>query len=366
MGLAEYLSTSSGRELVLRKAVGSRGIKQLEFYAGRSKGYFSDLPTVYTQGLHRLMKQDREPQRTLVVFEEAYKDFPEFALGMEKIDTVKKKLLDAEQLRIRVDRLLESDFISDTSFIFLALCESALQYKGVKVTEEIKRNLMFGHLIAIDLSEGMDRVIDQDEDLEFLDDCRFMNPYILQLAREMIFDVSQPIYHSFERGFSRAMKAQSLDRKLKENPRTITSEQMEKSYDKYRAIMGTAARNMAFNEGNIAEVLDLGMSKAAEAGGCTNELKDSLKLKTLKVPSWPLYYGIQTRNPRKAMELTLDKGRNYLEQATLALEMVPSDFPIIPLLSVLFLVVGHKMEYEYNNTMRNISFKALEEQLQKL
>lgn len=82
--LAELWSTPSGKRLFLQKVSGGRGVKQLEFYREKAGEYFSDLPTVYTQGLHRLIKQDREPQRTLAVFEESYKDFPEFALDEEK------------------------------------------------------------------------------------------------------------------------------------------------------------------------------------------------------------------------------------------------------------------------------------------
>ena len=43
-----------------------------------------------------------------------------------------------------------------------------------------------GHILAIDLSEPMDRIVDKDEDLEFLDDYKLMNPYILKLARDKI------------------------------------------------------------------------------------------------------------------------------------------------------------------------------------
>ena len=366
MSLAEYLSTPSGRKLVLRKAVGSRGIKQLEFYVERSKEYFSDLPTVYTQGLHRLIKQDREPQRTLAVFEEAYKDFPELALDSNKINPVKQRLSDVEELRVRVNNLLSSDFISNTGFIFLALCEGALQYNGTPVTEEIKRNLLYGHMIAIDLSEGMDRAIDQDEDLEFLNDYRLMNPYILKLGQEMIGAVDQSVYQSFENGFNRALKAQSLDRRAKKDPRFVDHEKMNRIYDKYRAVIGTAGRNMAFNRGPIAEIYDLGMAKAAEAGGCTDELIDSLKVNSFENPSWPLFFALQAGDPRKAFELTLEKGRVYLNEARIALEMIPRDFPITPFIDSLFLVLGHKMGHAFNTTVREISFSSLEEQLQKI
>ena len=43
-----------------------------------------------------------------------------------------------------------------------------------------------GHIIAIDLSEPMDRIVDKDEDLEYLDEYKFMNPYILAMARSIL------------------------------------------------------------------------------------------------------------------------------------------------------------------------------------
>lgn len=364
--LREYLSTPSGRELVLRRAVGDRGIKQLEFYSEKANVYFSDLPTVYTKGLHNLIKQDEEPRRTLAVFEESYRNFPELALDDKKIDPVKQKLLNVDALRLRVNRLLASDFISKTGFIFLALCEGALKHNGITLTEEAKRNLLYGHMIAIDLSEGMDRAIDRDEDLEFLDDYRFMNPYILKLGQEMISAVDQSVYQSFESGFKRALKAQSLDRRAKEHPKSVTHENMNRIYGKYRAVIGTAGRNMALNRGKIAEIYDFGMAKAAEAGGCTDELMDSLKAGFFEIPSWPFFFAIQTGDPRKAFELTLKKGRCYLDEAKIALEMLPRDFPVRPFIDSLFLVLGHKMEHAYNTTMREISFSSLEEQLQKI
>ena len=38
----------------------------------------------------------------------------------------------------------------------------------------------------IDLSEPMDRIVDKDEDLEYLDDYKFMNPYILAIRATIL------------------------------------------------------------------------------------------------------------------------------------------------------------------------------------
>ena len=54
------------------------------------------------------------------------------------------------------------------------------------VSADMRNTIIDGHLIAIDLSEPMDRIIDKDEDLEYLDDYKLMNPYILEIARQKI------------------------------------------------------------------------------------------------------------------------------------------------------------------------------------
>ena len=54
------------------------------------------------------------------------------------------------------------------------------------ISSEVRTTIIDGHIIAIDLSEPMDRIIDKDEDLDYLDDYRLMNPYILEVARQKI------------------------------------------------------------------------------------------------------------------------------------------------------------------------------------
>ena len=48
----------------------------------------------------------------------------------------------------------------------------------------MREDIVDGHIIAIDLSEPMDRIVDKDEDLEYLDDYKLMNPYILNLLEK--------------------------------------------------------------------------------------------------------------------------------------------------------------------------------------
>ena len=81
---------------------------------------------------------------------------------------------------------------------------------------QLKQDIVDGHIIAIDLSEPMDRIVDKDEDLEYLDDYKLMNPYILKLAREKISKGGEDVLKEFEEGFKDARIGQYLDEKLKD------------------------------------------------------------------------------------------------------------------------------------------------------
>jgi len=74
----------------------------------------------------------------------------------------------------------------------------------------------------VELSENpkgyiiMDRIVDKDEDLDYLDDYKLMNPYILKLAREKISKGGDEVLKEFEEGFKDARIGQYLDIKLKQ------------------------------------------------------------------------------------------------------------------------------------------------------
>ena len=67
-----------------------------------------------------------------------------------------------------------------------------------------------------------------------------MNPYILQVARQMISVGGDAVLRSFEEGFKDARVGQYIDQRLKAKPESVTDENMMGCYKKYRAIMGTA------------------------------------------------------------------------------------------------------------------------------
>ena len=231
--------------------------------------------------------------------------------------------------------------------VFNGLFDAAAQYNALD-DPQLKQDMVEGHILAIDLSEPMDRIVDKDEDLEFLDDYKLMNPYILKLARDKISRGGDKVLKEFEAGFKDARVGQYLDEKLKSKPTQITEEEMAISYKKYRAVMGTAGKNMALAKNPLGEIFYLGMAKAAECVGCGNEIEDSIKNGFVKIPSWPLYYSLLTNDVKKGFKITLDKSDLYLQDARLALELLPDDFSHTEFLEFLFLSVEHYNHHWYN------------------
>jgi len=246
--------------------------------------------------------------------------------------------------------------------VFNALFDGASEYTGKK-DPALRQNVVEGHILAIDLSEPMDRIVDKDENLEYLDDYKLMNPYILKLAREKIAKGGEEVLHEFEKGFKDAREGQYLDEKLKSKPTKITEEEMTLSYKKYRSVMGTAGRNMALAERPLGEIFYLGMARAAEGVGCGNEIEDSIKNGFVKIPSWPLYYTLLTNDVKKGFEITLEKSNLYLQDARLALELLPNGFSHKEFLEFLFLTVEHYNQYWYNQLQKANKWLEFENKL---
>src|SRR5256885_13823556 len=102
--------------------------------------------------------------------------------------------------------------------VFNALYDGASEYFGDGTSEEKRDAVIDGHIIAIDLSEPMDRIVDRDEDLEYLEDYKFMCPYILAIARQKIAQGGDSVLRAFEDGFKDARIGQYIDVKLKIKP----------------------------------------------------------------------------------------------------------------------------------------------------
>ena len=211
----------------------------------------------------------------------------------------------------------------------------------------------------------MDRIIDKDEDLDYLDDYKLMNPYILKLARDKISKGGDQVLKEFEDGFKDARVGQYIDAKLKTKPLSITEEEMNQCYKKYRAVMGTAGRNMALAKRPLGEIFYLGLARAAEGVGCGNEIEDTIKNKFIKIPSWPLYYSLLADDVKKGFELTLEKSKLYLSDARLALDLLPDKFSHKEFLEFLFLTVEHYNQFWYNQLQKANIWSTLSENLPK-
>jgi hypothetical protein len=345
------LSTKPGKEIVKQALFKSKGYKQFDKYKKQTEEEFSNFIKRFTDDLLKEIKSDSSPDATQQKFAEEIGS-QDIILEKSQINPIKSKLEDYDILKDRVSRILNSNFVKMTFPVFNALYDASSEYFGDKQDVLLRNDIIDGHIIAIDLSEPMDRIMDRDEDLEYLDDYKLMNPYLLKLARDKIARGGKDVLEEFEQGFRDARVGQYLDFKLKTKPTRISEEEMMQCYKKYRAVMGTAGRNMALARKPLGEIFYLGMAKAAESVGCGNEIEDSIKNKFIKVPSWPLYYTLLTNDVKKGFEITMKKSNLYLNEARLALELLPENFSHRNFLEFLFLTVEHYNLFWYGQLQK--------------
>jgi hypothetical protein len=355
-------STNSGKKIIKQVLLQEKGYKQYSKYRSQSEGEFTEFTKRFLLSLHEKLISDTNPKATMKKFIDEIES-NELSLDDSKIDSVRERLSKPDVLADRVQRILDSNFVKMTFPVFSALIDSASDFYKEPVSKEVRTSIVDGHVIAIDLSEPMDRIMDADEDIEFLDDYKLMNPYILEIAREKISAGGDSVLKAFEDGFKDARIGQYIDTRLKLKPESINDENMIGCYKKYRAVMGTAGRNMAFNMAPLNDIFHLGMAKAAECVGCGNEMEDAIVNGGIKIPSWPLYYSIVTNNVEKAFELTLSKSEIYLDEAKIALEMLPEGMTIKPFLKFLFLTVSHYNQYWFNVMKRRDLFPYFQKNL---
>jgi hypothetical protein len=358
------MSTKPGKDIVKQALFKSKGYRQFDKYKKEAEDELPKFTKRFAEDLLRQIKSDNTPNETQEKFA-AEVGSSEITLEKSQIDSVKKKLEDYDTLLDRVTRILNSNFVKMTFPVFSALYDASSQHFGDVDDAKKKTDIIDGHIIAIDLSEPMDRIMDKDEDVEYLDDYKLMNPYILQLARIKIGSGGQQVLEEFERGFKDARIGQYVDFKLKMKPKGITEESMIECYKKYRAVMGTAGKNMALARLPLGEIFYLGMAKAAESVGCGNEIEDSIKNKFVKVPSWPLYYTILTNNVQKGFEFTMKKSELYLSEARLALELLPENFSHRDFLEFLFLTVEHYNSFWFNQLQKQKLWSEFDSKLPK-
>lgn len=353
------MTTRTGKIILKQILLRGRGYKQFSQYNEKTKQEFPEFTKRFLLTLHENIVADTNPSTTLKKFVEEVGS-SEYTLDEQKINDVRSRLSKPEILADRVGRILNSNFVKMTYPVFIALFEGASDYMKENVSVEMRNSIIDGHVIAIDLSEPMDRIIDRDEDLEYLDDYRLMCPYILHIARQKISQGGDSLLKVFEEGFKDGRIGQYIDSKLKSKPESISDEGMIGCYKKYRAVMGAAGRNMALNHRPLGDIYHMGMAKSGECVGCGNEIEDSLKDGSIKIPSWPLYYSLNVGDIRKGFELTLKKSKIYSDDAKIALNMLPRDYPILPFLEFQFLAINHYNEYWFNEIIRRNLFPYLE------
>ena len=350
---SSLIHTEAGRDMLKQATLKSERYKQFMEYKELADAQFPRFVDTLVNELHSAIRSDDNPIRSMdsflreVEFDGFTLDRP-FILTRDRLDDARARLADKNICKDRVLRLLDSNYVKMTYPVFYALFDASCSYHNISVEEGLRDTLIDGHIIAIDLSEPMDRIMDMDEDVAYLDDYRLICPYMLSIARRKISSISKDITESFEQGFKEARRGQYMDTLLKRNPLFIDEESMNECYKKYRAVMGTAARNMVLmNESPLRNIFYHGMAKAGESVGCGNEIEDSIRLKVIKVPSWPLYYALNGGDIRLAFDLTFKKSTLYLDDAMLAIHMLPSRFKVKPFLEFMVLSVKHYNEYWY-------------------
>ena len=356
-------NTQAGKDIMKQALLRSKGYRQFNQYKEKTDKEFSAFAQRFVMSLDEAISADSNPAGTIKKFADDVGS-QELSLPDGSVEDVKARLSNQNVLGDRVKRILNSNFVKMTFPVFNALYDGSSEYFGDSDSDEKRNAMIDGHIIAIDLSEPMDRIVDKDEDLEYLDDYKFMNPYILSIARQKIAKGGDSVLKAFEEGFEDARIGQYIDVRLKIKPASINDENMSECYKKYRAVMGTAGRNMALNRRPLSDIYHLGMAKAGECVGCGNEIEDAIRNNAVKVPSWPLYYAINTGDVRHAFELTMAKSQLYHDEAKIALDMLPASFQLRPFLEFLLLTVMHYNQYWYNELVRRAPYSEFQKKLE--
>ncbi|MDQ3562514.1 MAG: hypothetical protein M3382_05910, partial [Thermoproteota archaeon] len=219
------LKTHAGKSIIKERMVQSKGYKQFNHYKEKTEQEFPSFVQRFTLSLHKAITADSTPSDTIRKFVEEVGS-QELVLPHSRVPDIQMRLSNPDILADRVRRILNSNFVKMTFPVFNALYDGASKYFGDSVSEEKRKAVIDGHIIAIDLSEPMDRIVDKDEDLEYLDEYKFMNPYILAIARADIAQGGDVVLKAFEEGFRNARIGQYIDVKLKMEPASINDENM--------------------------------------------------------------------------------------------------------------------------------------------
>src|SRR5919202_3336661 len=182
---AALMSTKSGKEILKKILLRENGYKQFSKYNKKYKDEFKDFTKRFCGSLHERIVSDSNSSATMKKFNEEIGS-PELILDDGNLNDIKKRLSRPEVLEDRTNRILDSNFVKMTFPVLNAAFDGASPNYKEDITNDLRNSIIDGHIIAIDLSEPMDRIIDKDEDIEFLDDYKLLNPYMLEIARQKI------------------------------------------------------------------------------------------------------------------------------------------------------------------------------------
>ncbi|MEO9362533.1 MAG: hypothetical protein ABI348_01410, partial [Nitrososphaera sp.] len=179
------MGTQAGKDIMKQGLLRSKGYKQFNQYKEKTEQEFGAFAKRFVMSLHAAINADGSPASTMQKFADEV-GTSELVPDAGSIADIKARLSSPDVLQDRVARILNSNFVKMTFPVFNALYDGATEYFGDSQSQEKRDAVIDGHIIAIDLSEPMDRIVDRDEDLEYLEDYKFMNPYILGIARHKI------------------------------------------------------------------------------------------------------------------------------------------------------------------------------------
>lgn len=162
------MSTKPGKQILKQALFKSKGFKLFNRYKEETEDQFTSFAQRFAQGLLHEIKSDTDPNATQQAFGNEVGS-TEIILNASEIEPIKSKLESPDVMQDRVNRILNSNFVKMTFPVFNGLFDAAAEYSK-RDDPQLKQDMVEGHIMAIDLSEPMDRIVDKDEDLEFLDD----------------------------------------------------------------------------------------------------------------------------------------------------------------------------------------------------
>ena len=167
------MGTKPGKQIIKQGLFKSKGYRMFSKYKLEAEIELPKLAERFAKQMHAAIKNDNSPADTLKAFV-AETGEPEMDLQPSMIEKVKANLNDPEILQDRIMRILDSNFVKMTYPVFNALYDAAAACDGRD--SSLREDLVEGHILAIDLSEPMDRIVDyrlmkDARDLEYLCPC---------------------------------------------------------------------------------------------------------------------------------------------------------------------------------------------------